>query len=366
MNFNFHESLIKSLNDIKIQKLTAIQEIGIPPILEGKNAVILAETGSGKTFTFLIPSIQKIIGMPKKDILLLIITPTKELCQQTYKSIKLLTRYNGLLTQIIIGGENFNEQVREINKGQQILISTPGRLVEHLKKGTINLFKVETVILDEADLMMDMGYRPQIESIFVHLNNIKQTLLFSATMSEEANELVQDFIKDPTLVTLNENSPKKAILELFCPIDNKSKIPFLKFLIKKENIKAAIIFSNTKEGAKIIFNELNKSKYKSALIEGDMSTIERKRSVEKIKRKDIQFLVATDVASRGIDIPHISHVINFEVPLNRDSYIHRIGRTARNDKTGCALTLIPNNMSEESINKFSENFKIKNYKEFTL
>lgn len=361
---NFHESISKSLAELKITQLTPIQEKAIPEILAGKNVVGLSETGSGKTLAFLIPTITQTIGLPKKNIKLLILTPTKELCTQIHSIVKKLCKHNSLLSYSVLGGENFNEQTRDINKGIHIIVATPGRLQDHVQKKTIDFSAIDTVVLDEADVMMDMGYHPQIKVILDACQSRKQTLLFSATMSDEANLLIKEFLGEHITIEINSNKPKEAIYEIFCPIKESLKIPFLKFLIKHEKIRAGLFFSNTKEGAKRLYIALQDAKYKVALIEGEMSTHQRKKSLDQLRRKEIQFLIATDVASRGIDIPHVTHIINYEVPLNKDSYIHRIGRTARHDGTGMAITLCDLDKDEHNILRIKEEINVKKYKEF--
>lgn len=361
---DLHESIQKSLEELKITKLTPIQTESIPLILEGKNLVGLSETGSGKTLAFLIPSITKVIGHPKKDIKLLILTPTKELCSQIHLVVKKLSKYNNLLSFKILGGDNPQEQIRNVNKGIHILVATPGRLQDHVLKDSIDLSNIDIVVLDEADVMMDMGYHPQITDIVNACKNRNQTLLFSATMSNEAKTLVDEFLGEHEIIDINANQPKKVIEEFFCDIRSDLKLPFLKFLIKTEKIRAGLIFSNTKEGAKKLFDQLKEGKYKVELIEGEMSTHARKKALDRLKRKEVQFLIATDVASRGIDIPHITHIINYEVPLNKDSYIHRIGRTARHEKSGKAFTLCQLNEDERDILRIKEEINLKKYKDF--
>lgn len=361
---NFHESINKSLEELGIKKLTPIQEQSIPQIFEGKNLVGLSETGSGKTLAFLIPTISKLIGLPKKDIKLLILTPTKELCSQIHTVVKKLCKHNHLLSLKILGGDNPHEQIRSVNKGIHILVATPGRLQDHVLKEAIDLSPIDIVVLDEADVMMDMGYHTQITDIVNACTNRKQTLLFSATMNEEAKVLVDEFLGEHEIIDINANQPKNSIEEYFCDIRNELKVPFLKYLIKSEKIRAGLIFSNTKEGARKIFDKLKESHYKVELIEGEMSTHARKKALDRLKRKEVQFLVATDVASRGIDIPHITHIINFEVPLNKDSYIHRIGRTARHENSGKAFTLCQLDRDEKDILRIKEEINLKKFKDF--
>jgi ATP-dependent RNA helicase RhlE len=352
------------IEDEKITSFTPIQELTIPSILDGKSVVGLSETGSGKTLAFLVPTISQLIGTPKKNIKLLILTATKELALQILTVVKKCTRHNTLLSELIIGGDNINEQIRSINKGVQIIVATPGRLQEIIFKEGINLSEVDTIIFDEADVMMDMGYFPQLEVIYNECTNIKKALMFSATMSEEAQKLSENFINNPLIIRLNENQSKKSIEELFCPIDQKLKIPFLKFLFKEEKIKSGLVFCNTKEGARSLYEELLKAEYKVALIEGEMSTHQRKKALDLLRNKSIRILIATDVASRGIDITHLTHVINFEVPLNKDSYIHRIGRTARYEGIGKAITLYRPTNDEKNLERIIDSVRPHKYKNF--
>jgi ATP-dependent RNA helicase DeaD len=361
---SFHESILKSLTELKIDKFTEIQTIAIPKALENKNVIGLSETGSGKTLAFVIPLIQKTIGKSKKNIHVLILTPTKELCAQVHAVVKKLSKYNSLLSLKIIGGDNINEQIRSINKGQHIVLATPGRLSDLITKNAIDLRHVDIVVLDEADIMMDMGYLPQIELIIDACENRTQTLVFSATMNDEAKIVIDRFLPENELININSNKPKEVITEIFCPIKPELKIPFLKYLIKKEKIRAGLIFCNTKEGARFLFESMFSAKYKVALIQGDMSTHQRKISLDKLRRKEIQFLIATDVASRGIDIPHITHIINFEVPLNKDSYIHRIGRSARFEGSGQAFTLFNLETDEKDILRIKESIDVRKYPDF--
>ncbi len=366
-----HPLLYKSLEESKITHFTDIQLKAYEKIKNDlENYLILAETGSGKTYAFLIPLMEKIISKSKKPTRLLIICPTKELAQQITTVAKKLSRHLNFIVFNIIGGENFDEQKRHLNNGQHILIATPGRLADHLEKESISLAELDYLVLDEFDQMLDLGYRPQLDAIFNHLKSLKQMVLTSATLTLENQMELDSFLKENQLKKLiaiseEKNQKKASIEELFAPYEKIHHLGFLKFLIKEHKIKSAIIFCNTKEAANKLYADLLKDNYPVGLMEGDMSTHARKKSMDKLKRKEIKLLISTDLAARGIDIPHLTHVINFDVPLNLDSYIHRIGRTARFLNEGTAITLYEKNHGEKFLKKLDIEFSPKIYKNFT-
>jgi len=338
MNELFPSEVNRALSDLKITDLTPIQEKTIPLILENKNVMALAATGSGKTLAYILPLISKIIGLPKRPTKILIITPTKELSEQILSVAKQTSRYTNILCTSLYGGVSFSEQEKELKKGVHLIVACPGRLKDHIEKSTIDLSGLETLVLDEADQLMDMGFYPHLKVALESSSNRKQTLLFSATMDEEVKLLAREFLGDYETIELEANKPKEIIEELFCPISNELKYPFLKFLLKHKKIKSCLVFTTTKEEARTLNTYLNEDKYNSSVLEGDMTTHQRKKSLLLFKEKKIKILVATDIASRGLDIPHVTHIINFMPPPSTDSYIHRIGRTARHEKGGMAIT----------------------------
>ena len=335
----FHESIEKSLAEMKITSWTKIQELAIPPVLEGRDVIALSETGSGKTLAYLLPLLNSIIGKPKRPTRLLIITPTKELAEQIVSVAKKAARHTTLLSMSLYGGKSHSEQVRDLKNGVHLIVACPGRLVDHIEKETIDLSGIETVVLDEADQLMDMGFLPHIEKAMAATSERKQTLLFSATMSDEVKDLASQFLRDPMTVFHEANQTKATIVELFCPVAKELRYSFLRFLLKHYKIKSCIIFTKTKEEARELNQALLADKYKAAVLEGDMTTHQRKKSLMGLKEKTINILVATDIASRGLDVPHVSHVINFNPPLDSEAYVHRIGRTARHDQNGLAISL---------------------------
>ncbi|MBC7427030.1 MAG: DEAD/DEAH box helicase [Bacteriovorax sp.] len=357
----------KALVDMKISTFTPVQEKAIPVILEGKNLIALSETGSGKTLAFILPLLGRLIGVPKRPTKILIITPTKELSEQILVVAKKCARHTNIISTSLYGGKSFSEQERELKKGIHLIVACPGRLKDHIDKATIDLSGIETVVLDEADQLMDMGFLPHIRTALEATKNRKQTLLFSATMSDEVKILTEEFLTDAILVEFEANKAKAIVTEAFCPITEELRYPFIRFLLKHYKIKACIIFTRTKEEARslnVLFKEDN---YKSAVLEGDMTTHQRKKALGGLKEKTISIMVATDIAARGLDIPHVTHIINLNPPLNAESYIHRLGRTARHDKGGMAITIfMPDEKAhlEKILEDQGKIFKLTKFKEF--
>lgn len=343
----FSAEIQKALNDLKITSFTEVQNLSIPIIMNGDNLIAASETGSGKTLAFILPLLQKIQGTPKRPIKILVISPTKELSEQTLKVAKQIARYTNILSLSIYGGKSITEQARDIKKGFHLIVACPGRLVDHIEKETIDLSGVEYLVLDEADQLMDLGFLPQIEKIMDASLNRKQTLLFSATINDEVKILIKEYLGKGKIIKLNELKPKTAINEIFCAVNPKTKYPFLRFLIKTKKIKSALIFTNTKEEARNLSNLLKADNYPIAVLEGDMTSHQRQKAIASLKTKTSRYLIATDVASRGLDIPHLTHVINYSIPLNFESYIHRVGRTARFENIGEAITFFETNELDE-------------------
>lgn len=363
----FPEAIQRALTEMKIQKLTPIQEQAIPVIMEGKNLIALSETGSGKTLAFTLPLVATLISAAKRPTKVLIITPTKELSEQVLGVAKKCARFTTIISTSIYGGNSFSEQERELKNGVHLIVACPGRLKDHIEKNTIDLSGIETVVLDEADQLMDMGFLPHLRIALEATKGRKQTLLFSATMSEEVKELTEEFLTGATLVEFQANKAKAIVTEAFCPISEELRYPFIRFLLKHHKIKACLIFTRTKEEARSLNALLAEDKYKSTVLEGDMTTHQRKKALNGLKEKTINIMVATDIAARGLDIPHITHIINLNPPLNAESYIHRLGRTARHDKGGMAITIyMPE--EKEKIERILEDqgktLKITKFKEF--
>lgn len=363
----FPEAIQKALTEMKIQSFTPIQKKAIPAIMEGLDLIALSETGSGKTLAFTLPLIASLIGLPKRPTKILIITPTKELSEQILGVAKKCARFTSIICTSIYGGNSFSEQERILKNGVHLIVACPGRLKDHIEKNTIDLSGIQTVVLDEADQLMEMGFLPHLRIALEATRGRKQTLLFSATMSEEVKMLTSEFLTGATQVEFEANKAKAIVIEAICPISDELRYPFIRFLLKHHKIKACLIFTRTKEEARSLNTLLQEDKYKSAVLEGDMTTHQRKKALTGLKEKLINIMVATDIAARGLDIPHVTHIINLNPPLNAESYIHRLGRTARHDKGGMAITIFmpdEKNHIEEILEDQGKILKITKYKEF--
>lgn len=347
----FIDEIQLALQEQNLKEPTPIQEKVIPLALEGKDIIALAETGSGKTLAYLLPLLQRTKGKSRNKPSVLILVPTKELADQVHENFKKYAKHTGLLSATILGGKSFNTQLQKLQKGVHCLIATPGRLTDHLKKKTVDLSAIDIFILDEADQMLDLGFYERLTDIFNALPPEKATWLFSATMSQKIKSIAENHLRSYELIELTDQKPKKAIEHFITEISDNIKYPFLKFLIKKEKIQSALIFVNTKERAKLIGERLSFDKYKAYYIMGDMSKHARHKALQGFKNGTYRFLVATDVAARGLDITTLTHVINYDVPDIAEQYIHRLGRSARFDRLGKAITLYDSELEDVHLEK---------------
>lgn len=340
--------LIKNLQQVLTEdnyiNPTPIQEQAIPIILEGTDLVGIAQTGTGKTAAFSLPIINylhPIIGGAnrRKTLRALVLAPTRELAIQIQENIENYAKYTHIKTAVVFGGVNQNSQVDQLKRGIDILIATPGRLLDLHKQGFVSFNDLHFLVLDEADLMLDMGFINDVKKVMKLSPENKQTLLFTATMSTEIREISQHFLKDPKYITIapierNDNQISQKIY--FIAKADKKKL--LYHLIRNESIKNAIVFVRTKHGADNVVKALQKNQVKAEAIHGDKSQSARQRVLESFKNQEIDILVATDIAARGIDIEQMPFVINFDLPNISETFIHRIGRTGRNGQTGAAIS----------------------------
>ena len=341
---NLINPLCRAVNDEAYKNPTPIQMQAVPHLLEGRDLLGCAQTGTGKTAAFALPLLQllkeKYQPAGKKGVRSLILTPTRELAVQISESFEIYGRYLNLKQTVIFGGIRQEKQVKALRQGVDILIATPGRLLDLYNQKCLRLDKVEVFVLDEADRMLDMGFLPDVKKIRSYITQNTQTMLFSATMPVEIQRLTKSFLKDPVKV---EVSPPSSTVEkidqrvLF--VDRENKGVLLKSILEDVSIEKALIFARTKHGANRIVRNLNKSKIKADAIHGNKSQSARLDALNKFKRGKVRVLVATDIASRGIDVDDITHVINYELPNEPESYVHRIGRTARAGAAGIALSL---------------------------
>jgi ATP-dependent RNA helicase RhlE len=322
---------------------TPVQAQAIPVILKGIDVLAGAQTGTGKTAAFALPMLQLLSSRAGKSRTprALVLTPTRELAAQVGESIKTYGRNLQLRSAVIFGGVPINPQFRRLGLGVDILVATPGRLLDHAGRGTVNLSQVEILVLDEADRMLDMGFLPDIRRILAHLPAQRQTLLFSATMPHEIVRLAASVLHDPVRVQIGaETALASGISQTLCPVPEHLKTPMLLALLGEANVQSALVFARTKRRTERLARQLAKSGVAAAQIHGDCTQGQRVAALEGFRAGRYRVLVATDVAGRGIDVEGISHVINYDMPETVEGYVHRAGRTARVEAVGEAISLV--------------------------
>ncbi|MEP7704797.1 DEAD/DEAH box helicase [Paraglaciecola sp. 25GB23A] len=325
---------------------TPIQQQAIPAILEGRDIMAGAQTGTGKTAAFALPILQQLIKYTEasRPIRALVLTPTRELAQQVYKSFVRYAENTELNVAVAYGGVSINPQISTIEKGVDILVATPGRLLDHIAKGSVDLSQLQTIVFDEADRMLDMGFKDEINRILVRLPNKRQTLLFSATFDDAIFKLSKSLLNEPLLIEVSERNAAAAQVEqLVYTVDRDRKRELTSFLIGSKNWQQVLIFTRTKQTADALAKEMCKDGIQTDSIHGDKSQGARERALAEFKQGKIRALVATDVAARGIDIIDLKYVINYELPYVAEDYIHRIGRTGRAGNAGLAISLMSPN-----------------------
>lgn len=339
-DFNLSESLLAGLKDIKFEEPTPIQEKSIPFIVEGKDVIGLAQTGTGKTGAFVIPIMQRVLQSERKGVKALILSPTRELAKQIDEQIFAIGYHAGISSATVIGGSDFSEQAKALKAGVDIIVATPGRLIDQNKVVSIDFSNLEYLVLDEADRMLDMGFLPDMKKIISWLPQKRQTLLFSATMPSEIEGLASSIMKDPQTVETERAKPVQTVEQRAYFLKSHQKIPLVKGIFDQLKWESCIIFTSTKKGTDELQRLLKKEGLKAASIHGDRSQDERNKALAAFKNKQVPIIVATDVLARGIDIKEVSIIVNYDVPNNTDDYVHRIGRTGRYDKSGIAITFI--------------------------
>ena len=340
-DFDISENVLKAIGEMGFKKTTPIQEIAIPLELDARDITAQAQTGSGKTVAFTIPILEKIF-IEDRSPQAIILCPTRELCIQVAGVIDDVGKYvKKLKCLAVYGGQPIGKQTRVLKKGVHIVVGTPGRVIDHIERGNLELIGIETVVLDEADEMLDMGFRDDIERILKDTPHQRQTLLFSATIPTEIKKIAKNYQKNPKFIKIDSNrktTPK--ITQYAFKTNHKYKFDDLCKIFEAYNVKSALIFCNTKTGVDFVFKNLKKSAYSVEALHGDMSQKTRDRVMNKFRNGNVRFLAATDVAARGLDINNLDVIVNYDVPQNIDSYTHRIGRTARAGNAGFAYTLV--------------------------
>ena len=338
--------LLRAVSEHGYTTPTPIQRQAIPNILKGLDLLGGAQTGTGKTAGFTLPLYQRLMekatqGQNKRVIRALILTPTRELAAQVGDSVSLYGKYLPLKSAIIFGGVNINPQIRRLREGVDILVATPGRLLDHVGQNTVNLSQVEILVLDEADRMLDMGFIRDIRKIMMLLPKQKQSLLFSATFSPAIKQLANDLLKKPVLVEVaRQHTTSELITQIVHPVDKSRKRELLSFMIGSKNWKQVLVFTRTKHGANKLTEQLVLDGITASAIHGNKSQGARTKALADFKAGKVRVLVATDVAARGLDINQLPHVVNFELPNVPEDYVHRIGRTGRAGNDGVALSLV--------------------------
>jgi len=338
--FHLHPAITAGVHALGYRTPTPIQQKAIPPILTGKDVMGLAQTGTGKTAAFVLPILQRLMNGPQGRVRALIIAPTRELTEQTNKAIGLLGRRIKISSTSIYGGTNIQGQISRLRNRVEIVTACPGRLLDHIGRGTIDLAHLEVLVLDEADRMFDMGFLPEIKKIIRHLPRNRQTLLFSATMPDNIKRLAAELLREPVYVQIGHAAPATTIAHTFYPVTSKQKNILLKTILETTEAGAVLVFTRTKHRAKNLARQLEQSGYNATSLHGNLSQVKRQQALDGFREGRHKILVATDIAARGIDVARISHVINYDMPDTTEAYTHRIGRTGRAEKTGCAFSFV--------------------------
>lgn len=344
-NLGLQKEILQSIDEKGYTEATSIQKQAIPLILKGGDLLAGAQTGTGKTAGFTLPILQLLMMNSKNFkshvVRALILTPTRELAAQVTESVKTYGKYLLLKAQAVFGGVNINMQIKKLQSGVDILIATPGRLLDLVGQGVIDLTHVEILVLDEADRMIDMGFINDIRKILALLPKTRQNLMFSATFSPDIKKLAYSLLKSPqTVEVAHFNTPVELVTQVVYPVDNKRKRELLSFLISSQKWEQVLVFARTKHGANRLSKQLTADGISADAIHGNKSQSARTKVLHDFKKGLLRVLVATDIAARGLDIDQLPHVVNFELPNVPEDYVHRIGRTGRAGNEGCACSLV--------------------------
>lgn len=338
--FDITKEILLSLDKLGYKKPTDVQKEVIPLILKNKDVIVKSQTGSGKTASFGIPICEK-VQIENNSIQALVITPTRELCVQIKEDISDIGRFKKVRCAAIFGKQTFSSQVRELKQRVHVVVGTPGRIMDHIERGTMNLEGIKYLVIDEADEMMNMGFIEQVTNIINKLPKKRVTMLFSATMSEKITMLCNKYMKEAIEINIKSEKPiAEKIEDYYYIVEGKDKFDLLQKVIYKELPKSSIIFCNTRNNVDNLFNVLKDKKFSCISIHGGMLQEERLEVIRRFSRGEFTFLIATDVAARGIDIADITHVINYDMPFEKESYVHRTGRTGRAESNGKAISFL--------------------------
>ncbi|NIS80310.1 MAG: DEAD/DEAH box helicase [Anaerolineales bacterium] len=340
-DFHLGKALMRAVKDEGFEKPTPVQEQAIPAALQHRDVLGTAQTGTGKTVAFLLPSLKHLLKSPPSDNPRMVaLAPTRELAVQIAEEARNLSRFTRLRVVAIYGGASLGRQAGRLRRGVDLVVATPGRLMDHMRRGNVRFKDLEILVLDEADRMMDMGFLPDIEHIVNRMPAERQTMLFSATMPQPIVSLTYRFLTDPVRVEIDTAQPPDAIKQELYPVPKHLKLPLLLKLLNLDSVESALVFTRTKQEANIVTRKLRESGFSVAVIHSDFRQAQRIRALERFRARKVRVLVATNIAARGLDIEGISHVVNFDPPDQAENYIHRIGRTARVHAAGVAWTLV--------------------------
>ncbi|HEX7047736.1 MAG TPA: DEAD/DEAH box helicase [Gammaproteobacteria bacterium] len=344
-NLGLSAALLRAVAEQGYTQATPVQSQAIPVILKGGDLMAAAQTGTGKTAGFTLPLLQRLNATPQKEgrkrVRALILTPTRELAMQVDESVKTYGKYQMMKSFPIFGGVNINPQTSALRRGVEILVATPGRLLDHVEQRNVDLSQVEILVLDEADRMLDMGFIRDIRKVLALLPKRRQNLLFSATFSDDIRKLAHGLLDSPTMVEVaRRNTAAETVAQVVHPVDRNRKRELLSFLIGSKNWKQVLVFTRTKHGANRLAEQLETDGLRSAAIHGNKSQGARTKALADFKAGRVRVLVATDIAARGLDIDQLPHVVNYELPNVPEDYVHRIGRTGRAGKEGEAMSLV--------------------------
>lgn len=339
--FGLCKEILRGLEKMNFKEPSPVQESAIEPMLKKEDILVQAPTGTGKTAAFCIPIVEN-TDTQRRSVQSVILSPTRELAVQTAEVLRKLTAYtSGIRLAVLYGGEPINHQIKALKRHPQIIVATPGRLMDHMNRRTVRLNQAECVVLDEADCMLDMGFREDMEEILKKTPQERQTVLFSATMSEGIRKIAKDYQKDAKNISIKQNSMAvDKVEQYYVEMRGNTKTENLLNLFEKKRFKLSLVFVATKAMADKLSNQLNGAGFSADAIHGDLRQRQRDRVMEKYRSGKVSILVATDIAARGIDVNGIDAVINYDIPGDAESYVHRIGRTGRAEKTGIAYTFV--------------------------
>lgn len=339
------QPLLQALQDAGYERPTPIQRDAIPVALKGRDLIGLAQTGTGKTASFTVPIVNRLLGGPRRTRVL-ILTPTRELCLQVEESFRKYSKYAPVDVIPVFGGVSYEPQEKALRRGVDAVVATPGRLLDHLEKRNVDFSYLETLVLDEADRMLDMGFAPQLNRIVEQIPRYRQTLLFSATMPPEVEALARKYLRKPVVIQVGRrSSAATTVTHAVYPVPRQRKNELLVHLLTATTHDSVLVFTRTKSGADRVVRDLERAGIDAGAMHADKSQKDRIKALDDFKSGKLRVLVATDIAQRGLDISGITHVINFDVPQQPEDYVHRIGRTGRAASTGDAYTF----MSAEEI-----------------